>query len=293
MEARIGRRVVRVVRLSGRVGSVTSVLNGYCEVAGARIYYEVEGEGEPVLFIHAGVANLRMWDQQAAALGGRYRVIRFDTRGYGRTESEDVEFSNRADAAAVLDEVGEVSAHIVGLSRGGHIALDFALEYPTRTLSLAVAAGGVGGYESSSTSTVDWDEVEAWEVAKDWDRLTEFETAYWVDGPGQPPDRVAPEIRAMVMDWIASNYRSEKEAASPRPLNPPAAARLDDLHAPLLVMVGELDDAGTNDAMRHLAARVSGARLATFPAAHMVNLEQPERFNAVLGEFLDAVRGSA
>ena len=138
----VGWRVVRVDRLLGRVGSVTSVLNGYCEVAGGRIYYEVEGEGEPVLFIHAGVANLRMWDQQAAALGGRYRVIRFDTRGYGRTESEDVEFSNRADAAAVLDEVGEVSAHIVGLSAVA-TALDFALEYPARTLSLAVAAGGV------------------------------------------------------------------------------------------------------------------------------------------------------
>ena len=72
----------------------------------------------------------------------------------------------------------------------------------------------------------------------------------------------------------------------PQPLNPPAAARLDDLHTPLLVMVGELDDAATNDAMRHLARRVSGARLVTFPAAHMVNLEQPEPFNAVLGEFL-------
>ena len=170
---------------------MTSTVSGHCEVAGGRIYYEVEGDGEPVLFIHAGVANLRMWDQQAAALGDRYRVIRFDTRGYGRTESDHVEFSNRADAAAVLDEVGEVSAHIVGLSRGGHIALDFALEYPTRTRSLAVVAGGVGGYESPSTSTVDWDEVEAWEQAKDWDRLTEFETAYWVDGPGQPRDRVA------------------------------------------------------------------------------------------------------
>ena len=256
------------------------------------MYYEVEGEGEPVLFIHAGVANLRMWDQQAVALGGRYRVIRFDTRGYGRTESDHVEFSNRADAAAVLDEVGEASAHVVGLSRGGHIALDFALEHPTRTRSLTVAAGGVGGYESPAASTVDWDEVEAWEEAKDWDRLTEFETAYWVDGPDQPPDRVAPEIRAMVKDWIASNYRADKEAAIPQPLDPPAEARLDDLHAPLLVIVGGLDDPETNDAMRHLATRVSGARLETFPTAHMVNLEQPERFNAVLGEFLDSVRGS-
>jgi 3-oxoadipate enol-lactonase len=270
---------------------MTSTQSGYCEVVGARIYYEAEGDGEAVLFIHAGVANLRMWDQQAAALGDRYRVIRFDTRGYGRTESEHVEFSNRADAAAVLDEVGEASAHLVGLSRGGHIALDFALEYPTRTRSLTVAAGGIGGYESPSTSIVDWDEVEAWEAAKDWDRLTEFDTAYWVDGPGQPPDRVPPHIRSMVKDWIASNYRSEKEAAVPQPLDPPAEVRLDDLHAPLLVIVGELDDPETNDAMRHLATRVAGAGLKTFPTAHMVNLEQPTLFNTVLGDFLDSVRG--
>jgi len=57
--------------LVGRVGPMTRAVSGYCEAAGARIYYEVEGEGEPVLFIHAGVANLRMWDQQAAALGDR------------------------------------------------------------------------------------------------------------------------------------------------------------------------------------------------------------------------------
>jgi len=72
-------------------------------------------------------------------------VVRFDTRGYGRTESVHVEFYNRADAAAVLDEVGEVWAHIVGLSRGGHIALDFALEYSTRTRSLAVSLAASEG----------------------------------------------------------------------------------------------------------------------------------------------------
>ena len=97
----------------------------------------------------------------------------------------------------------------------------------------------------------------------------------------------------MVMDWIASNYRSDKEAAIPRPPEPPAESRLDDLQTPLLVIVGELDDAETNDAMRHLATRVAGARLESFPTAHMVNLEEPELFNAVLGEFLDFVRGSS
>jgi pimeloyl-ACP methyl ester carboxylesterase len=242
-----------------------------------------------VLFIHAGVANLRMWDDQAAALCDRFRIIRFDTRGYGRTETEHVEFSNRADAAAVLDEVGERSAHVVGLSRGGQIALDFVLERPDRARSLTIVAGGIGGFEPDVPTTVDWDEVEGWWEAKDWQRLTDFEVAYWVDGPGQSADRVDPEVRARVADWISTNYRAEKEEGVPQALDPPATTRLDDLRVPLLVIVGELDDEATRTSMRYLAEHVHGARIESLATAHMVNLEQPQRFNEVLGAFLDEV----
>src|SRR5688500_6306256 len=121
--------------------------SGFLETNGARIHYEIDGSGEPIVFIHAGVANLRMWDDQVAALRETYRCIRYDTRGFGQTETEAVEFSNRADVAAVLDRAGARSAHVVGLSRGAMIALDFALEQPERVRSLTVAAGGIGGYE--------------------------------------------------------------------------------------------------------------------------------------------------
>src|SRR5687768_17684276 len=106
---------------------MTTATSGFLAHNGARIYYEAEGEGEPVVLIHAGVANLRMWDDQVAALRDRYRMIRYDTRGFGRTETDAVAFSNRADIAALLDHLGEESAHLVGFSRAGSIALDFAL----------------------------------------------------------------------------------------------------------------------------------------------------------------------
>src|SRR5687767_5999827 len=96
-----------------------SSMKGTLETNGARIYYQVEGSGEPVVLIHAGVADLRMWDGQVAALRDSYRVIRYDTRGFGRTETDAVEFSNRADIAALLDHLGERSAHVVGFSRAG------------------------------------------------------------------------------------------------------------------------------------------------------------------------------
>src|SRR5262249_5674974 len=121
---------------------------GFLETSGARIYYEVTGSGPAVVFIHAGVADLRMWDDQVTEMSGAHRIIRYDTRGYGRTETEAVSYSNRADIAALLDHLGESRAHLVGLSRGGGIALDFTLEYPDRVRTLTVAAGGVSGYES-------------------------------------------------------------------------------------------------------------------------------------------------
>src|SRR5687768_14288580 len=184
--------------------------SGFLETNGARIYYEVDGSGEPIVFIHAGVANLRMWDDQVAALRDDYRVIRYDTRGFGRTETEAVEFSNRADIAALLDHLGEASAHVVGFSRAGSIALDFALEYPDRVRSLVIGAGGISGFESpeaeANAATFGLAE-KLWE-AKDWEALSDWEADYWASGPGQPADRV-PEIRAKVHGWVLDNYRAE------------------------------------------------------------------------------------
>jgi pimeloyl-ACP methyl ester carboxylesterase len=262
----------------------------HLETNGARIAYDVSGSGEAVVLIHAGVANRKMWDDQVAALEDAYRVIRYDTRGFGETETDAVEFSNRADIAALLDQLGEERAHVVGLSRGGAIALDFALEFPDRVRSLTVVGGGVGGYESPAELPPEtWEPVEAMWKAKQWDELTDWETAFWADGPGQSPDRV-PDVRRRVHDWVLANYRAEKEEGKPQPLDPPADGRLGDLRAPLLVMLGTLDEPATVESMRHLAASVPAARLEEFESAHMVNLEHPERFNEALREFLDANR---
>ena len=261
----------------------------YLETNGARIAYDVSGSGPAVLLVHAGVANRSMWDDQVAGLSDGYRVIRHDTRGFGETETDAVAFSNRADIAALLDALGETSAHLVGLSRGGQIALDFALELPDRVRSLTVVAGGISGYESPAELPREtWEPVEQLWKDHDWEALADWEMSFWADGPGQSPDRV-PEVRRRVHEWVLSNYRAEKEEGKPQPLDPPAVGRLGELRTPLLVMLGTLDDPGTVDAMRHLARSVPGARLEELESAHMVNLEHPEQFNRMLREFLDAV----
>ena len=268
---------------------------GFLDVPGARLYYEVEGAGHPLLLLHAGIANLRMWDLHMPALAERHRVIRYDMRGFGRSENEDVPFSNRADLAAVLDHLEAESAYVCGASRGGVIALDFTLEQPDRVDALIFVAGGISGYETPGTpeSAAFWEEAERVEEEHDWDRLSDMETAYWVEGPGQRPGRVDAAVRDRVHDWILTGYRAEKPNGTPQPLAPPAAGRLSEVTVPTLVLTGDLDDAQTQASCRHLADSVSGARLEVFEgAAHMLNLEQPERFERVVVDFLAEVEAA-
>jgi 3-oxoadipate enol-lactonase len=264
--------------------------SGFLQVDGGRIYYEVEGNGHPLLLIHGGLGSLRMWDEQVPAFAESYRVIRFDTRGFGRTETDDVAFSNRADAVSVLDHAGADSAYVVGQSRGGMIALDVALEFPERVDALVSVAGGIGGYQPQLPAGPEmppWEEMERLWEAKEWDGLAELETRVWVDGWGQSPARVDPELRVQVHDWILTTYQAEKAEGKPQPLEPPAVQRLAELRVPVLVLIGAVDEAGGVAAERHLAASVAGARAVEFPnVAHMIQLEEPERFKRVVLEFL-------
>jgi pimeloyl-ACP methyl ester carboxylesterase len=268
---------------------------GFIEVEGAKLYFEAEGEGSPVVMIHAGVAHLRMWDAQVAAWRDRHRVIRYDTRGFGRTVTHDVPYSNRADLAAVMDHFGLEKAHVVGLSRGGMIALDFAVEQPARAKSLVWVAGGLRGFEADDDPRLlqVWPEMERLEAAKDWERLVELETQIWTDGPGQRTDRVDPELRRQMIEWNLENYRAEQPAEQAQSPDVPAVQLLNRLTMPTLFIWGTLDEQPVGVAGAKLTADVAGARSHVFEGvAHMVNLERPEEFNRLVGDFLDDVDAS-
>jgi 3-oxoadipate enol-lactonase len=271
--------------------------SGFVETSGGRIYYEVDGEGSALTLIHAGVANLRQWDPQILTFAERYRVVRYDTRGFGRSTTENVSFSNREDLMAVLDHLGITRTHLLGTSRAGSIALDATLEFPERIASLIAVAGGISGFEAAPTpeEQATFAELERRWEANDWTALAEGETAVWVDGPGQPSDRVDPALRSTVHDWIAASYRDHaQEEPEPQVLQPPANERLGEVRVPTLVIVGSLDTSNTIAASRRLAEGVTGARLAVFEGvAHMVNLEQPDRLANLVLDFLASVDARA
>jgi pimeloyl-ACP methyl ester carboxylesterase len=271
---------------------MSTAQTGFVDVPGGRLYYEAEGEGPAVLLIHAGVAHLRMWDEQAAAWRDGYRVIRFDTRGFGRSVVEDVPYSNRADVRAVLDAQGVDRAHLVGLSRGAMMALDTTVESPERVKSLVWVAGGIRGYEAEADPRLValWPEMERLEEAKDWEPLVELETQVWTDGPGQSADRVDPQLRRQMIDWNLENYRADQSPNQPIQPDVPAAERLADINVPVLAIWGTFDESPVLASGQKLADEVRGVRSHVFEGvAHMVNLERPAEFNRMVRDFLDEV----
>lgn len=262
------------------------------DVNGATLYYETDGHvsAPALLLIHAGVATLRMWDPQVAALAAGHYVVRFDTRGYGETETEDVPFSNRADALDLLDHLGVARATVIGCSRGGSIAIDLAVESPDRVAGLVTIGSGPSGFpEVELTEREDelFDELDALYAAKDWEELSRREVALWDFGPNRSAADLDPAFTALAYELGAPNARHSEENPTPIPLEPPAYDRVVDIAVPALIMVGDHDLSPTLAQYEYLVTTIPRADGCRFPdAAHLPSVEQPAEFERVLLEWL-------
>jgi 3-oxoadipate enol-lactonase len=263
------------------------------QVPGGRVHAMADGDGPPILLLHAGIADLRAWDAMVPFLvAAGYRAVRYDERSVGRSETADVAFSRRADALAVMDALGIERAALVGNSLGGITALDLALEAPDRVVALVTVASGISGFDGGATPAEleAWAAMEAAEAAGDGERIADVDVRFWVDGVGQPESRVDPAIRELVRAMDRPSCEPGHVSGRPIPLEPPAAARLADVAVPTLAVAGDLDASSTHEAARRIAESVPGARRVSLPGvAHMIGMEAPGALSALVTEHLAAL----
>ena len=263
--------------------------SGMAEVNGTRLYYEVAGEGHPLVLIHAGIADSRMWDDQLDVFAQRYRVIRYDLRGFGRSEVSPGPYTLRDDLLGLLRFLGVERTYLVGVSIGGGLAIDFTLEHPEMVDALIPVAAGVGGLPRSEEDNAPFDEVEAAIKAGDLARANELEIGLWVVGTRRTADQVDARVRQRALEMNGDSFArlAENEQAQPQPLDPPAYGRLGEIYAPTLVIVGDEDLPEVMRAADALAANIAGARkVVMHGAAHLPNMEHPAEFNRLVLDFL-------
>lgn len=272
----------------------TSRQSGFADVNGGRLYYEVAGEGHPLALLHAGIANSRMWDDQFDVFARQYRVVRYDYRGFGKSSPPVDGFSMRGDLFELLRQLGIERAYLLGVSMGGGLAVDAAIERPDLVAALIPTCPGLSGQSEDATpdEMAFFEQVEAADAAGDLDRLNELEVHLWVDGLGRAPEQVNPAVRAKVreMNGLALRRQHEWEGITTRKLEPPAIGRLGEIKAPTLAIIGDRDLSGVKRAVDLITAGVPGARKATITnAAHVPNLEHPEEYNQLVLDFLGSL----
>ncbi|HEV3301269.1 MAG TPA: alpha/beta hydrolase [Planctomycetaceae bacterium] len=260
--------------------------HGFAPVNGTRLYYEVQGQGQPLVLIHGGNLDSRMWDDQFALYAKRYRVLRYDVRGFGGSvrPAEQV-YSDPDDLAALLDYLEMPKAHVVGLSLGGMIALDFAVTRPKRVLSLVLAGAGLSGFEQPDPAG-----EEAWwtRILAARDEGAEKVVDMWLKDAYMAPAMENPALakRLRYLSYENAHYWLENPVLRRFP-RPTTAKRLGEITVPTLVILGERDVGRTLAIGVRLVRDIKGAKKVVIPkAGHMVNLESPAAFDTAVMEFL-------
>ncbi len=258
---------------------------GRVRVDGAELYYEVAGEGRTLVLLHDGLLDRRVWDEQFAAFSRLYRTIRYDRRGYGKSSVPDRPFSDVSDLHLLLRHLDTDEACLLGMSNGGKVALDLALEHPGMVAALVLVGPSLGGYRPSEEKQRRVSETLS--VARE--RGAEAGVEAWMEDPYYPPSKVRSAARERVRQIARENLPRLLYTPSLREEpDPPTAESLSRIVAPTLILVGERDDRDNREIASILGSRLPHAKQKVFAdSGHLVNLERPEEFNRVVAAFLD------
>jgi 3-oxoadipate enol-lactonase len=245
----------------------------------------------PIVLIHAGVADRRMWDPIWPELTAKRDVVRIDLRGFGDSVARPADaVSHSGDVLDTLSEIGVDRCHVVGASFGAGVAVEVALARPSAVASLLLAAPAGSLLAELTPDLRAFLDAERTALERgDLDAAVEANLAWWVEGTLRSAEEVDSSARESVrrMQRRAFEVTADWEDVEEQELDPPALDRLGEIEIPVLVLVGGLDLDTVHDAARRMVAGIAGARRVDWPGAgHLPSLEMPAVFASLLREWV-------
>lgn len=253
-------------------------------IQNTRLHYELTGHGLPVVFLHGFSLDLRMWEPQIQAFAAQHTLIRYDLRGFGKSPLPSEAYSHVDDLAGLLDHLGLEQVSLVGLSRGGGAAINFALAHPQRVDKLVLVDTVLDGHRWSEEQVALDDAV--WANARE--EGIEAGKAAWLRHPifaaPMANPAVAVALTTMVSDYSGWHFLNRDLATR---VKPPASQRLHEIACPTLVVVGEKDLPDFQQIADTLATMIPTARkIVIANAGHVPNMEVADMFNAEVLRFI-------
>lgn len=261
---------------------------GTVQVDGAQLWYERAGEGFPIVLLHPSLWDSRIWDQQFEEFSRHHDTIRYDARGFGRSDRPERPYSDLRDLRTLLGDLGVERCALVGCASGAQLAIDFTLAYPEVAEAMVPVSPGVSGYRWKDPGfDVLIDEVASAVQAGDLDRAIDMELAVWV--PLTSGDETSGSRVRQIARENAHVLGMDEDLLEPVPS---AVERLGDVRAATLVIVGDRDIAEIHAIAELVTQSIQGARKRVIADADaLVNVSRADRFNRVVLDFL-AFRGT-
>jgi 3-oxoadipate enol-lactonase len=254
------------------------------QLPGTELYYEVEGDGIPVVLAHGHALDTRMWDDQVPALTDVATVVRYDARAFGRSPRDpETPYSHADDLWRLADHLGIESAVLVGLSMGGRTVVEATLVAPERVRALVLLDALLDGVRWDPESKRGMDAIgeELRSGGLDAARAALLRHGFFV------PALRDPDVGRRLTETIGDYSGEAWTSPDPHLPHPPSIELLGTITAPTTVVVGVLDVPCFREMSEVLAGEIPGGRLITVPdAGHMVNMEAPETVNALLREIV-------
>ena len=258
-----------------------------------KIYYEQKNiiDHDTIVFIHAGIADSRMWDNQFDFFSRKYGVIRYDMRGFGKSSYSQNEFIHANDLKELLDELKVLKVHLVACSFGCQVAFDFALEYPIRVRSMTLVNGKPFGFKnvSNDPNPLRKEANEAFNN-KDFKKSAEIESKIWFIGRKRDIEDVSPQLfqKVVDMDEIALENESIIQP-NEKKLHPDIMEKLSMIQVPMSYIIGLLDEPNEVLACQDVAKQLKAEVFTIDASAHLPNMEKPHEFNGILSKFLEKI----
>jgi pimeloyl-ACP methyl ester carboxylesterase len=271
------------------------IVNGYADVNKTKLYYEIAGSGEPLVLIHGSFGDRRFWDFQFTELSKKFKVVRYDIRGYGKSALPDTNelYRDVDDLKALMDFLKIDKAHVCGLSLGSFIVIDLALAYPDKCLSLIAIGPRVAGDGTDEYKTPGADSVKtiiATTTAIVKNKGAKLATDYlWTGDHAMAKCVISPKTRELLLtmgyeySWWRYLNPGKREYAFPL-----AIKQLNEIKIPTLIVTAEYDLSLCKEVAAVLARGIPRAKLISIKGAgHMMNMDKPKEFNKAILEFID------
>ena len=269
--------------------SLPGVSSGYVSVEGGKLFYEIAGKGDYIVLLHDGIAHREVWDGQFKFFAERYKVVRYDRRGYGKSTFPDASFSHIEDLNQVLIHLKIEKAIIFGISGGGELAIDFALKYPSKVNSLVLVGAVASGFKSTSHSITRGGRVGSIiNLSNEPEKFLQY--FVWEDPYEIYKDNIKAKGKLFHLLKTNPNDVNFKSRTFVKPADRPAINFLSEINIPVLVLVGEYDmpDIHANAGIIEIGIP-NAKREIIYNSGHIVPLEQPEAFNSSALKFLSGI----